>query len=191
MYDKTEHSPTGYSTLSSEYLFRRPWLTVRKDAISLPDGRVNPEYYVLEYPDWINVIAITADGCFVMERQYRHGLGVMSLEICAGVIEPGETPLEAARRELMEETGFGGGIWEETMILSANPSTTSNLVHCFIARGVKQTGERHLDPTECIDTVLMSRSEVYEALKNGTIVQALMAAPLWSMFATECNPPHK
>lgn len=191
MYDKTEHLPTGYSTLSSEYLFSRPWLTVRKDAISLPDGRVNPEYYVLEYPDWINVIAITADGRFVMERQYRHGLGVMSLEICAGVIEPGETPLEAARRELMEETGFGGGTWEETMILSANPSTTSNLVHCFIARGVEQTGEQHLDPTECIDTVLMSRGEVYEALSNGTIVQALMAAPLWSMFATECNPPEK
>ena len=58
-----------WKTLSSEYLFRRPWLTVRKDRLQLPDGRVHDEYYVLEYPTWVNVIAITRDGRFVMVRQ--------------------------------------------------------------------------------------------------------------------------
>ena len=99
-----------WEVLDSEYLFRRPWLTVRHDTVRLPDGRINPEYYVLEYPDWINVLAITEDGKFVLERQYRHGLGKTCYEIPAGVIEKGETPLEAARRELQEETGIKADI---------------------------------------------------------------------------------
>ena len=88
-----------------------PWLTARKDHVLLPTGAENKEYYVLEYPDWINVLAITRDGKFLMERQYRHGLGMTCYEICAGVCEKGESPLESARRELYEETGFGGGEW--------------------------------------------------------------------------------
>ncbi len=177
------YHPPGYSVTEREYLWKRPWLTVRKDSIKFPDGRVNPEYYVLEYPDWINVTAITEDGKFIMERQYRHGLGIMSLEICAGVIEAGETPLEAARRELLEETGYSGGEWEEVMTLSANPSTTNNLVHCFMACGVRRTSEQNLDPTESIEVCLMSEDDVYQALNSGKIVQSLMAAPLWRMFA--------
>ena len=89
---------------SSEYLFRRPWLTVRRDTVRLPDGRVNPEFYVLEYPTWVNIIAVTDTGDMVLVRQYRHGLGQTRFELCAGVVEPGETPLEGARRELLEET---------------------------------------------------------------------------------------
>ena len=98
--------------LSSEYLFRRPWLTVRRDSLKLPNGKLNPEFYVLEYPSWVNVTAITEDGMFVMIRQYRHGLGQVGIELCAGVVEEGEAPLDAARRELEEETGYTGGEWE-------------------------------------------------------------------------------
>ena len=77
-----------WTILKSEYLFRRPWLTARRDHVRFPDGRENPEYYVLEYPDWVNVIAITNDGQFVMERQYRHALGRTSYELPCGVMEP-------------------------------------------------------------------------------------------------------
>lgn len=103
-----------WKVLESEYLVRRPWLTARRDRLELPDGRIIPEYYVLEYPDWVNVIAITKDGQFVMERQYRHAARKISLELPCGVMEEGETPLEAAQRELLEETGFGGGQWKKT-----------------------------------------------------------------------------
>ena len=115
-----------WEILKSEYLFKRPWLTVRKDCVQLPSGQVNDEFYVLEYPDWVNVIAITKDGQYVMERQYRHGLGVTCYEVCAGVVEAGEPPLEAAKRELLEETGYAGGEWEEIMTLCGNSSTTNN-----------------------------------------------------------------
>ncbi len=67
------------------------------------------DYYVLEYPTWINVLAITKDGRFVLEKQYRHGTQSIDYELCAGTCEPGEKPLHAAKRELLEETGFGGG----------------------------------------------------------------------------------
>ena len=89
-----------WTILESEYLIKRPWLTARRDVAQLPDGRINHEYYVLEYPDWVNIIAITEDGDFVLERQYRHALGNTCYELPCGVIEEGETPLQAAQREL-------------------------------------------------------------------------------------------
>lgn len=92
-----------WKTLGSEYLFRRPWLTVRKDRLQLPNGVVHNEYYVLEYPAWVNVIARTRDGRFVMVEQYRHGLDDIFTELVAGVAEEGEEPIEAAKRELLEE----------------------------------------------------------------------------------------
>ncbi len=172
-----------WETVSSEYLFRRPWLTVRHDQVRLPDGRINPEFYVLEYPDWINVIAITTDGLFVMERQYRQGLGKTCYEIPAGVMEKGETALEAARRELQEETGYGDGEWQEIMMLSGNSSTTSNITHCFLATGVRKISEQHLDNTEDINVCLLTAEQVRLLLTNDKIRQALMAAPLWKYFA--------
>lgn len=174
-----------WETLSSEYLIRRPWLTARKDKVQLPTGAIIDEYYVLEYPDWINVIAITPDDRFVFVRQYRYALGKTVNEICAGVCEEGESPLETARRELLEETGYGGGEWESWMTLSANPSTMTNITHCFIAKGVTcQTGQ-HLDKGEDIEIRLFTRKEVKDMLGNGEIWQSLMAAPLWKLFAME------
>ena len=172
-----------WETISSEYLFRRPWLTVRHDQVRLPDGRINPEFYVLEYPDWVNIIAITENGEFVMERQYRHGLDKTCYEIAAGVVENGETPLEAARRELEEETGYGGGEWKELMLISGNPSTTSNLTHCFLAEGVRKVSAQHLDSTEDLSVCLLSLDQVRLLLVSDKIRQALMAAPLWKYFA--------
>ena len=127
--ENTINEEKKWKILSSEYLVQRPWLTARRDVAELPDGRVNHEYYVLEYPDWVNMIAITKDGLIIMERQYRHALGKTCFELPCGVIEEGETPLEAAKRELLEETGFSGGEWKEWMTLSPNPATSTNLVH--------------------------------------------------------------
>lgn len=183
--EKSKKDSLAWKTLSSEVIISRPpWLTVRQDRVQLPDGRVNPEFYVLEYPDWVNVIAITDDGKFVMERQYRQGLGETCVEICAGVMEKGEDPEAAARRELQEETGYVGGTWRKLMTISGNPSTTDNLTHCFVAEEVHDSGLRHLDSTEDIEVELMTEAEVYDLLLRDRIRQSLMAAPLWRWFAT-------
>lgn len=172
-----------WKTLSSEYLIKRPWLTARRDKVQLPDGRILDEYYVLEYPTWVNVIAITKEGDMVLVRQYRHALGRTNFELVAGVLEKGEDPLVAAQRELLEETGYSGGEWKELMQLSANSSTMTNLTHCFLAEGVEKTALQNLDESEDLEVYVFSQEEVKQKLQQGDFVQALMVAPLWKYFS--------
>lgn len=172
----------GWKTIFSEYLIKRPWLTARMDKVELPDGRVIPEYYVLEYPDWVNVIAITKDGQFVMERQFRYAAGMTCYEIPCGVADEGETPLEAIQRELMEETGYGGGEWKLLMKLSPNPTSMTNMTYCYLATGVEKISDQHLDATEELSVHLMSRDEVWGLLERNEIIQSLMVAPLMKYF---------
>ena len=175
----------SWKVLYSEYLIKRPWLTARRDKLELPDGRIVPEYYVLEYPNWVNVIAITKEGQFVMERQYRYGADSTNYEIPCGVMEEGETPLKAVQRELQEETGYGGGDWKELMCISANPTSMTNMTHCFVAEGVEKVTEQHLDDTEELEVHLLSREEVLAMLRNNEMIQSLMIAPLLKYFMEE------
>ena len=171
-----------WKTLESQYLIQRPWLTARKDIVRLPNGTIHPEYYILEYPDWVNVIAISSDGEFVMVEQYRHGLGDVFTELVAGVIESGEHPLAAAKRELLEETGFGGGDWILLSVISQNPASTNNLTYCYLAVGVKKLRPQNLDKTEDIRVRILPEETVREMLVNDKIKQSLMAVPLWKYF---------
>ena len=160
-----------------------PWLSVRQEEVELPNGHRIPTWFILEYPHWINVIAETTDGKLVMIDQYRHGLGVTKYEIVAGVIDKGETPLQAAQRELSEETGFGGGTWEEFMVLCPNTSCQNNLSYTFLARGVEPITRQHEEVSEDIRVHVMNKEDVRELLQQGEIPQALHAAPLWKYFA--------
>lgn len=171
-----------WKVLESEYLFKRPWLTARRDKVQLSNGNINPEFYVLEYPDWVNIIAITEDGKFIIERQYRHGIGSTGWEIPAGVCEAGETPEQSARRELLEETGYGEGQWQLNLVCAPNASTSNNHCHCFIATGVRQISGQHLEATEDISVHLMTRDEVLDLMRSGQIRQATMLCSLWKYF---------
>ncbi len=175
-----------WRVLSSEYLSRKPWFTVRHESLELPNGNRIPDYYVLEYPEWVNVIAVTPEDRLVLVRQYRHALGRIGFELCAGVCEKEDASiLDSAKRELAEETGYGGGMWEEYMVLSANPATHTNLTHTFLARGVTPRGEAHPEETEFLSVHLFSPDEVRAMLERGEIMQSLMAAPLWKFLARE------
>lgn len=168
---------------NSRYIIERPWLTARCDHVKLPTGAEIPEYYILEYPDWVNVIALTQEGKFVMVRQYRHGLQETRYELCAGVCEQGEDPMESAKRELYEETGYAGGKWTPWMTISANASTMTNLTHCYLATGVERITSQHLEETEDLSVHLLTKEEVRELLQTDEVRQSLMAAPLWKYFA--------
>lgn len=124
-----------------------------------------------------------------MVEQYRHGLRDVYTELVAGVSEPGEMPLEAAKRELLEESGYSGGQWELLMVIGQNPSTCNNLTYCFLARGVRKTDSQNLDVTEDIDVKLLSEKEVLDMLLADEMKQALMVAPLWKYFAFYSDIP--
>lgn len=172
-----------WKLLDSEYLFKRPWLTARRDRLELPDGTVHPEYYVLEYPTWVNIIARTVDGRYLMVEQYRHALGEVLTELVAGCVEDGEEPLDGARRELLEETGYGNGHWQLLTVLSPNAAANNNLSYSFLATDVEKIDGQHLDATEDIEVKLLTEEELRSMLYADRIRQATMAAPLWKYFA--------
>ncbi|MBR3714022.1 MAG: NUDIX hydrolase [Bacteroidales bacterium] len=179
----TPKDPMEWEVLESEYLYRRPWLTARRDHVKLPTGVEIKEFYVLEYPEFCNVIAITKDGKYVLERQYRHAQRLTAMEIPAGCVEPGEDPMEAAKRELYEETGFGGGEWSHLMTISPNAGACTNYSHTYVAKGVERISTQHLEATEDIKICLTDPDEVIRMLKNDEFHQAMMVAPLWKYFA--------
>lgn len=173
-----------WEVINSSYVFHHPpWAVFRKDHLRLPNGNEVPDYYVIEYPDWINVLGITADEQFVMIRQYRHALGEISFELAAGVIDEGETPLQAAQRELLEETGYGNGKWQKWTKLCANPATHTNYTHTFLATGIEKIQAQSLEDSEEIEVHLFSKKQVLAILNSHKITQALQAASLWKYFA--------
>lgn len=173
-----------WKVLSSKYLAKEPWFTVRCEHVQLPNGNEIPNYYIFEYPEWVNVIAITKEKQFVFIRQYRHGLGKTCIELCAGVCEKEDpSPMISAQRELLEETGYGNGNWELLMEVSANASTNTNITYCYLATDVEKISEQHLEPSEDITVHLLSLEEARKLLLNDEMKQATQVAPLLKYMA--------
>lgn len=182
--DQSGNDPQPWTVLDRRYVLnRQPYMTLREDTVLLPGGARIDDYFVFEYPDWVNVIAVTEDQKFVLIRQYRHGIGLTHFELAGGVADPGEPHLEGARRELLEETGYGGGDWQLWVSLSPNPATHTNTCHIFLATGVYKMAGQALDATEEIAVRLLPAEEMPGMLRNGGVSQALHAAALWRYFA--------
>ena len=172
--------PQRWEVVDSTYVANSPWFTVRRERVRLPNGAEIAAYWVSEYRPWVNVVAVTADDQLVMIRQYRHALGAVHFEIPAGTTDPGETDLEAAtRRELLEETGYGGGTWSPLITLSANPALQNNLTHTYLAEGVTLLQPPHPEASEDLRVHLVPVAEVGALIDSGAdFIQALHVAPL-------------
>lgn len=168
-----------WEIIDSSYPFKCDWLKVRKDHVIIPSWLEIPDFYVVEQPDWVNIIAITKDGQFLMEEQYRHGVQRVCFELPAGVVEKSEEPLHAAMRELKEETGYSGGEWRAFGIYAPNTSGCNNYCHSFIATGVEKTTFPSSEPTEDIRIHLVTRDRLKTLLLNNHITESVMQAPLW------------
>ena len=131
----------SWRQLDEEYVIRNEWLSVRKDHVVLPTGIEIEDFYVIERPKHVHVIAITTDGKFVFERQYRYAIDRACLEICAGKIEPDENPLEVAKRELLEETGYSGGEWILMNELAVDSSNMTEISYSFLANYVERVSD--------------------------------------------------
>ena len=179
-----EKKSEKWKVKSSKYLMQKPWCTLREDHVVLNNGAEIPNYYVLEYPNWVNIIAITKEKEYLLVKQYRHGLQQIDYELPAGVCdETDSSPLATAKRELLEETGYGNGTWRELTVVSANPGTHTNLCYCFIATGVEKIGAQQLDTAEELELVKLNLKTLKEILLSDQIKQSMHAAPLWKYIA--------
>lgn len=162
----------GWETLSSETLFATPLFNLRSDKLRLPNGAVKDPYYVLERPDAAIIFPLTAAGEVVLVRQYRPPLKGLELGLPAGLVEPGEAPEAAARRELLEETGHGGGGWEPLGSLASSPSLKDNWAHLFLARDVEEVAPPDPDEHELVEVVRAPLEELPSLVRNGEIVSS-------------------
>ncbi len=163
-----------WKTLSSEYLFNDRWFKVRRDKCETPGGKIVDPYYVYEFSTWVGALPVTEEGKIIMVRQYRHALGETCLEIPGGCVDDTDTNVEyAVARELLEETGYSFTSFDYLGRISPNPSTNSNLLHMFLARGGKKVGEQNLDENEEIEVVEMTLDELKQLLRENKIVQAM------------------
>lgn len=162
-----------WNVLESSYLYKDEWLTVRKEKCELPNGSIIPSYYILEYPAWVNCFAVTEDNKVILVKQYRHASGQVGIEVPGGVADEGETPEQACRRELLEETGYQFDDVHYLGKISANPATTTNLTHMFLATGGKKVAEQQLDDTEEVEVLFHSIEEVKALVLQNQITQSL------------------
>ena len=168
-----------WKLLSSSYIHKGPWATLRTDRCEMPNGHIVEDYYVLEYNNWVNAVAVTEDNKIIMVKQYRHAAGIVSLEFPGGVIDGGELPEQAIKRELLEETGYQFDEPELLCTIYANPSTANNQTTCYLARGGKKVQEQHLDEQEEIIVETYTIAEVKQLLAENKIVQALHCTGLF------------
>lgn len=149
---------------------------VRRDYSADPrDGREH-DFYVVEAPDWINVIPLTGDGRVLLIQQYRHGTGEVSLEIPGGMVDEGESPADAAARELLEETGYEAGGLMPLGRTRPNPAIQNNWIHTFLARDVKYKCEPSNDGTEHTVVHVLPLDAITPLIEEGQINHSLVVA---------------
>jgi len=168
-----------WKTLSSKYLVKEKWATLRLDTCDLMNGQIKDDYYVLEYPNWVNAIALTKDHKILLVTQYRHAGDIISLEVPGGVMDGDESPEYAIRRELLEETGYSFDSAELICTLYPNPATANNVTYTYLLKGGVKTQEQHLDAHEILNVAAYSIEEVEQLLSENKIDQALHAAALF------------
>ena len=160
------------------YLLKRPWITLREDHVVLPNGAEMEEFHVVEYPNWAATVCIDTEGHLVLVEQYRHGIQRSSLELPAGVIEDNESPLEAAQRELLEETGYKASEWISLGSFSTDPSNHSNYAHFFVATDASFSQNPSYDAEEDLVTRLVPLHKSLDLVEEGTIIHGLHVTAL-------------
>jgi ADP-ribose pyrophosphatase len=162
----------AWERLGGEGLLETPYFNLRSDRLRLPDGSVKDPYYVLERPDATIIFPVTPEGEVVLVRQYRPPLERLELGLPAGLVEPGEEPEVAARRELSEETGYSGGEWEPLGSVASSPSLKDNWAYLYLARGVRETAPPDPDEHETIEVVRVPLEKIKDLIGAGEIVSS-------------------
>lgn len=165
-----------WKVLKDKKVYETPIFSLNEKKV-LPDESENPAlFYVINAPEWINVIALTAEKEIVLVEQYRHGIHESTLEIPGGMVDAGENPMQAAKRELLEETGYSSSEWEKMGKTSSNPAIISNFTHLYLAKNCIKTDEISLDGHEDIEVHVVPLSEFLNLVESGVVHHAIVLA---------------
>lgn len=158
---------TPWKTISRKPLIHRPpFLTVEEHEVQITGGRIVPDWTWIITPDYVNVIAETTDGRLICFRQTKYAVEGTSLAIVGGFIEPGEAPAAAARRELIEETGYTSDHWASLGSYAVDANRGVGKAHFFLARQASPAAAKTADDLEQQEMLLLTRAEVEQALQD-------------------------
>lgn len=171
-----------WTRLRSEAGPELPLFRVRIDTMQHPTSSAEFQRLVLEAADWVNVVAVTTDKKIVMVEQYRFGVGELTIEPVAGIVDRGEESLDAGKRELLEEAGFGEGSWRYLGFVQANPAFHNNLCHHWLVEDAVALQAPTPDAGEAIRVHLMTLDEIRDAIAVGKLRHPLGLSALSRVF---------
>ncbi len=180
MDDKKSHIKP-WKVISSAEALDEKWFPVRKDTVQLPSGKIVADYFVWESPDIATAVPVTKEGKFVLVRQYRHGTGKVMLQFPAGGINKNEEPIEAAKREMLEETGYTSDRISPLSVVSVYPTKLTGLSYLFFAQNAHYIGGELNNENEATEVVLVTLDELEKMVTNNqlqvadTLVACLLA----------------
>ena len=172
---------------SSEVDYENAILKINRNKCLHPEKGVSHDFFVIDTYNWINVVAITEEGEFILVKQHRLGSDEFTIETPGGVVDPDESTADCARRELAEETGYRGG---EVHLLNSswsNPAIMSNRIDFYLIDNCIKTGEQNLDDAEDIEIITARGEEVIEMIRNGEISHSIAVTALSLYFLSSKN----
>ncbi len=187
-----EDEKLSWKWLSGAIVRKDTWVDLRENRYLLPNGQEIFPYYTYRNKNFVVIVARDPEGNYCCVRQFRPGIEQVTTELPAGGIDPGEEPLAAAKRELLEETGCRADRWTALGKLAPNATLANNYAFCFLAEGCRKVAEQHLDATECMEYIMIPEEKMREMVLGGELPQAVHVAAFFlaeQARAKDCEAP--